>query len=126
MFCIIRHPLEIILPFEFGRGIRFVGISGMSYHGGGLGIVIAAVVFCWKRGLNFWNLADLFSPISGKVVETNSTLKDRPQFVNEDPYGKGWLAVVEPDDVNRLPKGAIDAQSYLNLARQQAEAELKP
>jgi glycine cleavage system H protein len=40
-------------------------------------------------------VADLFSPISGKVVETNPSLKDHPQFVNEDPYGKGWIVKME-------------------------------
>ncbi len=66
------------------------------------------------------------SPLKGKILETNSGLHESPEWINQDPYGKGWLAVVEPDDVNQLPNGAIDAQSYLNLARQQAEAELKP
>jgi len=36
-------------------------------------------------------VADVFAPISGKVVETNLTLKDHPQFINEDPFGKGWI-----------------------------------
>ena len=43
-------------------------------------------------------VADVFSPISGKVVETNHTLKDSPQFVNEDPYGKGWIIKMEIKD----------------------------
>jgi len=46
-------------------------------------------------------VADIFSPITGKVVETNLTLKDHPQFVNEDPYGKGWIVKMEvPDKKN--------------------------
>ena len=36
-------------------------------------------------------VADVFAPVSGKVVETNLTLKDHPQFINEDPFGKGWI-----------------------------------
>ena len=36
-------------------------------------------------------VADIYSPVTGKVMETNVTLKDHPQFVNEDPYGKGWI-----------------------------------
>jgi len=38
------------------------------------------------------------------VIETNSTLKDRPQFVNEDPYGKGWLVKMEIQDRKELKK----------------------
>ena len=54
-------------------------------------------------------VADLFSPISGNVVETNRTLKDHPQFVNEDPYGKGWIVkieVLEPDELKALLSSA--------------------
>ena len=40
-------------------------------------------------------VADVFSPVTGKVIEINITLRDHPQFVNEDPYGKGWLVKME-------------------------------
>jgi len=40
-------------------------------------------------------VADIYSPISGKVTEANFTLKDHPEFINEDPYGKGWLIKME-------------------------------
>src|SRR5512139_784891 len=39
-------------------------------------------------------LADIYSPLTGKVIETNSALKEHPQFVNEDPFGKGWIVKV--------------------------------
>lgn len=50
-------------------------------------------------------VADLFSPISGKVIEVNGSLKDHPQFVNEDPYGKGWivrLEILDPKELDTL------------------------
>ncbi len=58
-------------------------------------------------------VADVFSPVTGKVVETNQTLKDSPQFVNEDPYGKGWIVKMEIKDKGELeellsPKGYQD------------------
>ena len=58
-------------------------------------------------------VADVFSPVTGKVVETNQTLKDSPQFVNEDPYGKGWIVKMEIEDKGELkellsPKGYQD------------------
>ena len=37
----LSHPLEILLPFDFSNGIRFVGIAGMSYHGGLIGVILA-------------------------------------------------------------------------------------
>lgn len=40
--------------------------------------------------------ADVYSPISGEVIEINEALFDNPQLINEDPYGKGWLFRVRP------------------------------
>ena len=65
------------------------------------------------------------SPVKGKILEVNSGLQESPEWINQDPYGRGWMALVEPEDANRPPKGALDARSYFDLARQQAEAELK-
>jgi glycine cleavage system H protein len=65
------------------------------------------------------------SPVKGKILEINSELQDSPEWINQDPYGRGWMAVVETEDANGLLRGVLDAQSYLDLARQQAETELK-
>jgi len=56
-------------------------------------------------------VADIYSPITGKVTDTNFTLKDHPQFVNEDPYGKGWLVKMEIQDRGEL-KGLLSAKAY--------------
>jgi glycine cleavage system H protein len=55
--------------------------------------------------------ADLFSPVGGKVTETNITLKDSPQFINEDPYGKGWILKMELRDKGEL-KGLLTSEAY--------------
>jgi glycine cleavage system H protein len=54
--------------------------------------------------------ADVYSPISGEVIEINEALLDSPQLVNEDPYGKGWLFRVRPfeNDIVRL----MNAEQY--------------
>ncbi len=54
----LSHPLEIILPFDFSDGIRFVGLSGMSYHGGLIGVVLVTILFCRKKGLPVWRFGD--------------------------------------------------------------------
>jgi len=41
-------------------------------------------------------VSDLFAPVSGKVVEINGELAQKPETVNADPYGKGWMIVLEP------------------------------
>ncbi len=67
----------------------------------------------------------LSSPVKGKIVAVNSVLRESPEWINQDPYGRGWMSLVEPEDANWPPNGLLDARSYLELARQQAEAELK-
>ncbi|RUL48037.1 MULTISPECIES: glycine cleavage system protein GcvH [Lysinibacillus] len=44
-------------------------------------------------------VSELYAPISGKVVEVNAELEDSPEFVNESPYEKAWMIVVEPTDI---------------------------
>jgi glycine cleavage system H protein len=56
-------------------------------------------------------VADLFSPVTGRVVETNVSLKDSPQFVNEDPYGKGWIVKMEMKVKGEL-KGLLSSKAY--------------
>ena len=56
-------------------------------------------------------VADLYSPLTGKVAETNAALKDHPQYVNEDPYGKGWIVKVEIGNREEL-KGLLSAKNY--------------
>ncbi|MBT7259776.1 MAG: prolipoprotein diacylglyceryl transferase, partial [Desulfobacula sp.] len=55
----ILHPLNILLPFDFYNGFVFTGISGMSYHGGLIGVVAAVYFFCKKNKLLFWEFSDL-------------------------------------------------------------------
>jgi len=55
--------------------------------------------------------ADLFSPVTGKVTETNVTLKDSPQFINEDPYGRGWILKMEIRDKGEL-KRLLTSEGY--------------
>jgi len=54
----MSHPLEIILPFDFSNGVRFVGLSGMSYHGGLIGVALITIYFCRKHKINLWQFGD--------------------------------------------------------------------
>jgi phosphatidylglycerol---prolipoprotein diacylglyceryl transferase len=80
----LRHPLDIILPFDFSNGIKFVGLSGMSYHGGFIGIVIATILFCRKRKMNLWHFIDLFSP----AIPLGYTFGRIGNFLNGELYGR--------------------------------------
>ena len=46
--------------------------------------------------------SDVYSPVSGKVVAVNSALADKPETINEDAYGEGWIFVVQPDDSKQM------------------------
>jgi glycine cleavage system H protein len=55
-------------------------------------------------------VSELYAPISGKVVEVNEELEDSPEFVNESPYEKAWMIVVEPSDASQLDDLLSDEQ----------------
>jgi glycine cleavage system H protein len=57
----------------------------------------------------------LTSPISGTVLETNPSLKDAPEIINQDPYGDGWIALMQPNDWEADRAHLLNAQSYLAL-----------
>lgn len=56
-------------------------------------------------------VSELYAPISGKVVEMNAELEDSPEFVNESPYEKAWMIVVEPSNVSELD-ALMSAEDY--------------
>lgn len=55
--------------------------------------------------------SDLYSPLSGRVVETNSDLKTTPEIINSDPYGKGWIFKMEIADESEI-SNLMDAKAY--------------
>lgn len=68
------------------------------------------------------SVSDIFSPVSGRVVERNLSLEDQPEQVNEDPYGEGWMVVVEMTDTSELDE-LLDAQAYRAFAEGSAEGD---
>jgi glycine cleavage system H protein len=65
------------------------------------------------------------SPISGVVQETNRELEVKPELINEDPYGEGWLVFVETGDFETDRKNLMTAEEYLAVMKSQAEEEAK-
>jgi glycine cleavage system H protein len=68
---------------------------------------------------------ELDSPVSGTVVETNKALEFSPELINQDPYDRGWLAVIEPADWEEARTQLLDPAGYLTVMQSQAEEELK-
>ena len=63
-------------------------------------------------------VSELYAPISGKVVEINGELDDNPEYVNESPYEKAWMIVIEPTDASEQEKlmSAEDYEAMINEA----------
>jgi glycine cleavage system H protein len=60
------------------------------------------------------SVSEIYAPLSGTVVAVNGALVDEPELVNEDPYGKGWILVIEMADADEI--GALlDAPGYRAL-----------
>ena len=57
------------------------------------------------------SVSQIYAPVSGTVVEVNAALGDAPEQLNAEPYGSGWLVVIEPSDPAEI-EGLLDAGAY--------------
>jgi glycine cleavage system H protein len=60
------------------------------------------------------SVSDIYAPLAGSVIEVNTELSDAPQRLNEDPYGEGWICVIEPADAAAFHT-LLDADAYRKL-----------
>jgi len=68
---------------------------------------------------------ELTSPVNGNIVEINPEMEDNPELINQDPYGDGWLAVIEVADWAAEQAKLLDSQAYFMLMKGQAEKEAR-
>jgi phosphatidylglycerol:prolipoprotein diacylglycerol transferase len=107
----LKHPLEIVLPFDITNGFRFTGITGMSYHGGVIGVVVAAVIFVRKNRLDFFQMADLIVP----CIPLGYTFGRLGNFINGELYGRvttnpiGMFFPLAPGPDRRHPSQLYEA-----------------
>ena len=80
----LSHPLEIFLPFTIQGGFRFIGISGLSYHGGVLGGILGAYFFAKRTDVHFLRLLDFLIP----VVPFGYTFGRIGNFLNGELFGR--------------------------------------
>lgn len=78
------HPLNIISPLDYSRGLHYVGFFGMSYHGALLGFLLALIMFCRRRKIDLWRFIDLFIP----AIPLGYTFGRLGNFINGELYGR--------------------------------------
>ena len=57
------------------------------------------------------SVSEIYAPVAGTVVEVNAELAAAPQRLNDDPYGEGWICIIEPSDPKALDE-LLDAEAY--------------
>ena len=60
------------------------------------------------------SVSDIYAPVAGTVVEVNVDLTDHPERLNDDPYGDGWICVIEPTEIAAV-EGLLTAEGYRTL-----------
>lgn len=60
------------------------------------------------------SVSDIFAPVAGTIVSANEALAEAPERLNEDPYGEGWICLIEPSDASELD-ALLDADAYRAL-----------
>jgi phosphatidylglycerol:prolipoprotein diacylglycerol transferase len=107
----LKHPLEIFLPFEFSNGITFTGISGMSYHGGLIGALLAGGIYVRRNSLALRDVLDLFLP----AIPLGYTFGRLGNFINGELYGRittapiGMYFPLSPEKSLRHPSQLYEA-----------------
>jgi glycine cleavage system H protein len=60
------------------------------------------------------SVSEIYAPVSGTIAEVNAELADSPERLNDDPYGEGWICIIEPTDPAQLDE-LLDAEGYRAL-----------
>lgn len=55
---------------------------------------------------------DIYSPVSGEVIDVNGNLEENPEHMNQDPYGKGWIARIKPSNLDKDLKNLMNNEQY--------------
>lgn len=104
---------------DIKEGIAFVGISDYAQHSLGdiVSLDLPKVGAVVKQGQTLGVVdsmkasSEIYSPISGEVLEVNKELESNPQWVNESPQEKGWMAKLKPSNVGEVD-GLMSEEEY--------------
>jgi glycine cleavage system H protein len=124
------HREGVWALFEEGKSVR-IGLSDfVQQHSGDIAFVEVKPVgtvlaFGDEAAVIETMKADLIlpTPVSGKVVEVNPAMEAAPEAINQDPYGAGWLGVIEADNWESDRARLLGPAAYMALAKELAEEE---
>lgn len=68
------------------------------------------------------SVSDVYSPVSGEVLEVNAELESRPELINQDAFGEGWIVKMKMDDPSQLA-GLMDAEGYSEFIKAKKQGE---
>ena len=107
---------------KFDDDLATIGITDFAQ--GELGDIVYIEIETLNENLNAEDVfgsveavktvSDLFMPVSGEVIEINEALEDKPEIVNEDPYGSGWMVKVKCNNPIKS-EDLLDAEQYKSL-----------
>jgi len=66
------------------------------------------------------SVSDIFAPVSGEIAEVNDALEDQPELVNEDPYGDGWICIIQVNSLDELDV-LMDADGYRSFVSEDGQ-----
>lgn len=67
------------------------------------------------------SVSDIYSPVSGEIIERNEETHQNPELVNQDPYGEGWMVLIDPEDPGEY-EGLLTAEEYGQLIAESEES----
>lgn len=67
-------------------------------------------------------VSDVYSPVSGTIIEVNRALEEMPELLNNDPYGEGWIFKIKAGDESGMA-GLLDAKAYDELVQKEEEED---
>ncbi len=70
-------------------------------------------------------VVSIVSPFDGTITEVNATLNDKPELINEDPYGEGWLVLISPSNLEEDKQHLMTAEKYFELMKSKIKDELR-
>ena len=110
-----------------------IGLTDLSQRTGGDVIFVeveprGTVLESGNRAASYETIKvtlDVLSPVSGEVVEVNEKLYERPELINEDPYGGGWISIIKIEDLETVKQRLLSAEDYFEVMKAKVDEEMR-